>query len=497
MGERQEIIKSSIDSWLSRWEESDPRTEVFSTYGVLVRRPCVAALLIETSNRTVEPTGWRHSIAMVLAATLRQDMPEPLVAEVLGFWNGQLTEPLSAVELGGVIRDSHKYEYGCEHDSLKYHCTDEDTCDHYAWNFVKDGERPFGSAAIYDHGVPDGIDGSTAAFYEGICRLEQSRGLRPGATVETNYPTFAAFAHMSAGSVRKHLQSLHDAGYIEFVVGENKKGGRPTKVKRLFPLPLHLNDDLTDITAERSSRESSPVTVDSSVRSDILERFLADYTVEPDDDTLHYLLRRGLSRDTIASFGIRYLSQEAYGHAKRELLSEYGLATLKSAGLFNENDNLSFWKHHLLIPYFEDGRVVYIKGRDITATTGEKRYMNLSRSAPMAFNVTALESDSIVVCEGEMDTMSVTQLGLPAIGLLQAKAMSDRLVRRLSEKKGVVMALDNDDGGKSATGANLLKLRRAGVKVTEFELGEHGDINEWLVADGDGLKSELEAALSA
>ena len=72
----------------------------------------------------------------------------------------------------------------------------------------------------------------------------------------------------------------------------------------------------------------------------------------------------------------------------------------------------------LTIPYITPTGVIDIRFRSITPDTGPK-YLTRPGATSHIFNVNALTSDSdvLVICEGEIDTMIATQVGFAAVGL--------------------------------------------------------------------------------
>jgi len=497
-GAHEEIIEASVASWLAEWGDDDPRSEMYETNGVVVRRPCVAFLFLsagETSRRS--PEGWRHDRALVLATTLCADMPHPLVESLMRKWNSGLQRPLEDAEMSHLLKDAFKgVRVGCHNQTLQTVCCGKDSCDYHARNFAVYTGRPFGAAAIYDHGRSCALKCQDVVLYEGICRLERVRSIQPGQVLVATYRDLATVAGISTSTVKAALARLGESGYLTCAVGEAKKGGNATEVSRSFPLPLHLNGDLASLTITAPSR-STHAQVDDQLVSDVLERFLEDWTIAPEEWLLCDLEQRGLSADTVSRFRIGYFPPEAYDHAKQALLKTHDPALLRAVGLFNKKGSLQFYRHHLLIPYVAAGRVVYIKGRRTESGPAEDRYMNLGRGCPDACNLSALDDgEAVVVCEGEFDTMSVAELGLPAIGIPQAKEIPRSILARLKTKRRVVLAFDNDEAGRAAQGSNRMALRDS-HNTRELDLGDYGDVNEWLVDDRAGLDAALRTLLSS
>lgn len=116
------------------------------------------------------------------------------------------------------------------------------------------------------------------------------------------------------------------------------------------------------------------------------------------------------------------------------------------------------------------------------------------------FNLKALYSGykPVFVVEGEIDALSILELGYDAVGL-GGTSMWRKLVEHLEEKLTqsiLILALDNDDAGKKTTDSLKTALNDLGVLFIEYNIaGEYKDANEMLVKDKYGLKNNIEEAL--
>ncbi len=97
--------------------------------------------------------------------------------------------------------------------------------------------------------------------------------------------------------------------------------------------------------------------------------------------------------------------------------------------------------------------------------------------------------DYVFICEGQIDAMSLEEIGLSAIGLGGVNEIS-KLVEQLKEKpsnKILVLALDNDKAGKRATGKFIeehaeKELAQKYIVISDL-YGKYKDANEFLIAD--------------
>lgn len=124
------------------------------------------------------------------------------------------------------------------------------------------------------------------------------------------------------------------------------------------------------------------------------------------------------------------------------------------------------------------------------------RYANVNSGI---FNLKALDSDEVIfITEGIFDALSIEQLGYKAIALNGVNNIN-RFIEHLSQKNDgisnpLIITLDNDEAGKKASEELQKQLKQIGV--INYNLpkiwGNYKDANEYLTADKEGLKGQLE-----
>lgn len=140
--------------------------------------------------------------------------------------------------------------------------------------------------------------------------------------------------------------------------------------------------------------------------------------------------------------------------------------------------------------------------RDIRKDIPEDRQgykkQKVGKSAPI-FNLKALDQESfpIFVVEGELDAISLEQLGYTAIGLGSTNK-AGALVRYLQYNpptRALIIALDNDNAGKKTAGELAAELQNIGILAynanpeTLYTNGK--DANENLIQDPRGFEKRL------
>ncbi len=206
------------------------------------------------------------------------------------------------------------------------------------------------------------------------------------------------------------------------------------------------------------------------------------------EDIHRYLTgpKRGLTDETINKF--KLFSINSVKENIEFLRDTFPKDEVLIAGLF-KNKYFLFTKHRLIIPYIENERVVYLRGRyfykgnfepenfgkyiglnNWSQTLSPKRFFNLdvlNRLVPFAL---------LIITEGEFDCMVVIQSNYNAIGIPGVTNFPKDQVNLL-QHYNVHLAFDNDAAGEKAV-IEISELFDKPVKV--LKLKSHKDVTELL-----------------
>lgn len=185
--------------------------------------------------------------------------------------------------------------------------------------------------------------------------------------------------------------------------------------------------------------------------------------------------RRGLSPETIEQFqigfapeGWRFVLQGlgALGHSEEEIV-EAGLAVRNENGRVYDR-----FRNRLMIPIRDErGRVVGFGGRALGVEDSAK-YINSPQTAlfdksRLLFGLDSAkasirETGTAVVVEGYMDAIQACQAGYRNVVAQMGTAMTEAQIRQLAPRyaRRIVMALDADEAGQSATRRSLEVARQ-------------------------------------
>lgn len=162
--------------------------------------------------------------------------------------------------------------------------------------------------------------------------------------------------------------------------------------------------------------------------------------------------RKGLSVETQTRAGLRWLSD--WEAADKGLKAAFDEGTLKTFGLVTDEGRLHFARHRLLFPFWVKGKPVFLQGRNIDAQGDDRRFDNPSGSVPCLYNVDALgearrTGRPVFVCEGPTDTLTLTQSGRLAVGIVGTQGFKPDWVADL-DGLDVFLAFDGDKAGREA-----------------------------------------------
>ena len=257
---------------------------------------------------------------------------------------------------------------------------------------------------------------------------------------------------------------IYDA--IGFQFGLTSFNEQIQKAEELYgPVPDSYEQSVLNqkaVKEEKVTTEKAFVKVDQSAFFEEANKSLNEHG----DECMEYLASRGITIDTANRFNLGHCLSEQYP------------------------------PNQLVIP---TGKYTY-NIRAISDDTKQKYYR--PKGMPVIlFNEDALHQKRypVFVVEGEIDAISIEELGYPSVALESASnigLISER--DDLNELEyPLIVALDNDDTGKKKSNDLCSRLEKKGVQyVTLGTLyGDYKDANECLIHEPDQFKKRLESAI--
>ena len=159
------------------------------------------------------------------------------------------------------------------------------------------------------------------------------------------------------------------------------------------------------------------------------------------------------------------------------------------SGLLSKSGKFIFHYHRLIIPYIEQGEIVYVRGRTVNGRNPDFKYIslnNISGSLPLKrfYNIDTIKTlnpdEPLIICEGEFDAMMIEQSGGKAIAIPGVTNIPEKELKELKDYN-IYLAFDNDAAGRNGMEKAAKMLRRP-VKTIRFN--NYKDVSELLNGQG-------------
>ncbi|MDD4315575.1 MAG: DNA primase [Clostridia bacterium] len=217
-------------------------------------------------------------------------------------------------------------------------------------------------------------------------------------------------------------------------------------------------------------------------------------------EALQYLLKRGLTEQTIKTFGMGF-SPNSWSLPQYMEKKGYDKSTLKKAGLCGYDDDsgkaYDFFSGRVMVPIIDSfGNVIGFGGR-VLKDTGFAKYKNTlanpvfdkSRSL---FNINLFKKlkqsetvQSAILVEGYMDTISLYQAGIKNVVAPMGTSLTLDQCRMLKRYVDLVfVCFDGDSAGQAATMRSLELLKSSGLEVKVMELPDKMDPDDVIKKKG-------------
>jgi DNA primase len=242
------------------------------------------------------------------------------------------------------------------------------------------------------------------------------------------------------------------------------------------------------VVARPSADEKPAIPLERRV--EILTRFARATWVEPkipdDHPALDYLDQRGISPALARAKGIGFVGD--YRAAQETLLKLFPLSELQASGLFNDKGNLRLFRHRLILPFLFDRDAYGLQARNIDWKNkdedGPKEILVGSPRIPFNSDILAGEIEQVFLTEGAIDCLSLSELGLPAVGIPGALGFKPEWAALFAGVPEIVIAFDQDEAGRR--GARKVAgafdaAGRGGIKMVRWPPGIK-DANDFILS---------------
>lgn len=310
----------------------------------------------------------------------------------------------------------------------------------------------------------------------------------PSMSVSYDKQIYKCFSCGASGNVFTFVQNYENVSFNEAVsivarsVGLNLDFGPVKKNSNNFKLELEIMS-LAERFLQNNLKSSSGI------------------------DAKKYLEERGINEEIIAEFGIGLSLDNATSLKDLLLKKGYGIDKLIELGVVNEH-GFDVFARRITFPLWNiDGDIVGFSGR-IYRDEDSAKYVNsketkIFKKGELLYNYHnakdyAKREKFILVVEGFMDAIRLSANGIKNVIALMGTSLTSNhidLLKKLRVK--VILCLDNDDAGLTATINNGMMLIKNNVEVGIIRLSDSKDPDEYILKNGiDSFKNLLKEPIS-
>lgn len=221
-----------------------------------------------------------------------------------------------------------------------------------------------------------------------------------------------------------------------------------------------------------------------------------------------YFVSRGIEEKVIKRFGLGY-SLDGWHNIENYLIKKgFSKDVITKAGLTIEGKNGSYdrFRNRVMFPVFDyKGKVIGFGGRVLD--DNKPKYLNSPETTVfhkgtnlygLNFAVKDRIPNSIIVVEGYMDLISISQSGITNVVATLGTALTEgqaKLIKRYT--KEVYLCYDSDSAGQMATLKGMEVLNNVGCNVKIIRIPKGKDPDEFIKNNGiENFRKIMEEALS-
>ncbi len=315
----------------------------------------------------------------------------------------------------------------------------------------------------------------------------------PSMSVSEEKQIYKCFSCGNTGNVFTFVENYEDVSFLEAVMIVAEKCGIDIDKSKIKNNKVQINKDEYQIM-------------------NLAEKFYQNnLKTEFGTTAMDYLNKRGINEEIIKEFGIG-LSLDSNDTLYNLLLKKkYDANKLLDVGLISQNGDRYYdmFTRRITFPLWDkDGNIVGFSARIYRGEKDTSKYVNsretkLFKKGETLYNYHHARDyvkieKSVIVVEGFMDAIRLSIEGVKNVVALQGTALTKEqitLLKKLHVK--VILCLDNDVAGETATLNNGELLAKEGLELYVIRLSGQKDPDEYILANGiEAFKNNLVNPLS-
>ncbi len=320
------------------------------------------------------------------------------------------------------------------------------------------------------------------ANFKALCPFHQEK--TPSFIVSPSRQTFHCFGCGAGGSVFRFVM---DYEHVDFPAAVRKLAARAG-----IAVVTEYRGGAADEDRRHATRQML-LKLHAEAAEWFHENLLQQQFARPARD---YLERRGISPQTIERWKLGFAPESWDAFLTWALAQGYTRAQLVQSGLVKlrdenrpQGDVYDRFRARIMFPICNDiGEVIAFSGRILKEEEGAAKYLNspetpLFRKGEVLFGLhkskrALIEANCAIVCEGQLDLISLFEAGIRNVVAPQGTAFTDsqaRVLKRFVQE--VVLCFDADAAGQKAAERSLDALLQNDliVRVAEMPPGDDPD----------------------
>ena len=329
-----------------------------------------------------------------------------------------------------------------------------------------------------------------------------------------------------AGKNYKALCPFHNEKTPSFMISPDKgiaycfgcqKGGDIFKFVQLvenisFPESVQMLAEKAGVELPTFSKEKQEVKKQTLEINEAVTRFYEDQ-LSKDQDKKDYLLKRGVTEQTMKDFRLGY-APDSYDKTHKYLLQKgFSRLEIVNSGLGGSKDTANNevydrFRGRMMFPISNVlSKVIAFGGRTLKEEKTEAKYLN-SPDSPTYNKSLVLygldkaksiirQEDKVIVVEGYMDVIASYQAGIKNVVASSGTALTQEQIKLLKRyTNNFIFAFDTDEAGKTATHRALELAIENDVNVRIAQVPNGKDPDECIRQDLDLWIKTIEEAVS-
>lgn len=329
--------------------------------------------------------------------------------------------------------------------------------------------------------------------YVGLCPFHNEK--TPSFTVYENTQSFYCFGCGAGGDSVSFMRKIENLDYIDAVKLLAQRAG------------MQMPDDGYDDSISKKRRTILQINRETA-------KFYHAYMMsEQGKIGLQYYLDRGLSIKTIRHFGLGYAPNQWDALLKHLKSKGFNVTDMASAGVVRKGEKgyYDYFRNRVMTPIIDvRGNFIAFGGRVLDDS--KPKYINTSdtlvyKKTNEVFGLNFAKDsgkDSLILCEGYMDVISMHQAGFTNAVAGCGTALTNEQVRLLSRyAKEIILVYDNDEAGQKALNKAISLFDQIDIGISIPTLSGGKDPDEIIKNLGrarfedmlDGASNEIEFAI--